>query len=258
MSISVIIPAYKAPEALEVCLESAIKGQDHANQIIVVVDGFYELNAKVLEKYSNDIEVLDLETNQGLQKATNLGVYNAKFDKILIVNDDNVFPQHWDTALLASYDENAVIAPNQIEPFPSMFKQFNIKNLGRDPEIFNLEEFWKYEKSLSRDFREEAGSTLPIFMSKKNYMQVGGWDESYPGAWVVDWDFFLKCELSGMKMIRTYSCHFYHFVSVGTESTPTEKQVKQQREYSCHVYFQYKWGQPAQHNPVNNSKMLRI
>ena len=89
-------------------------------------------------------------------------------------------------------------------------------------------------------------------------MQAGGWDEAYPGAWVVDWDFFLKCELSGMKMIRTYSCHFYHFVSVGTESTPAEKQVKQQREHNCHVYFQYKWGQPAQHNPVNNSKMLRI
>jgi cellulose synthase/poly-beta-1,6-N-acetylglucosamine synthase-like glycosyltransferase len=50
MSISVIIPAYKAPEALDVCLKSAIKGQDHANQIIVVVDGFYELNAKVLDK----------------------------------------------------------------------------------------------------------------------------------------------------------------------------------------------------------------
>jgi glycosyltransferase involved in cell wall biosynthesis len=256
--ISVVIPTYKEPEALNICLNSAIKGQYYKNQIIVVVDGFYEINKDVLDKYKDDIQVLDLEENTGLCKATNLGVYNAKYDKILIVNDDNVFPQHWDTALLASYDENAVVAPNQIEPLPSMFKQFDIKNLGRDPKTFNLEEFWKYEGGLSRDSREETGSTLPIFMSKRNYMQVGGWDEAYPGAWVVDWDFFLKCELSGMKMIRTYSCHFYHFVSVGTESTPAEKQVKQQREHNCHVYFQYKWGQPAQHNPVNNSKMLRI
>ena len=43
--ISVIIPTYKAPEALEVCLHSATVNQSHANQIIVVVDGFYDLNS---------------------------------------------------------------------------------------------------------------------------------------------------------------------------------------------------------------------
>ncbi len=32
----------------------------------------------------------------------------------------------------------------------------------------------------------------------------GGFDESYPGPWVVDWEFFLKCRLNGMKMLRTY------------------------------------------------------
>jgi glycosyltransferase involved in cell wall biosynthesis len=36
--ISVIIPTYKSPDALDLCLESAIKGQNKENQIIVVVD----------------------------------------------------------------------------------------------------------------------------------------------------------------------------------------------------------------------------
>ena len=255
--ISVIIPTYKEPEVLDLCLRSAIEGQYHNNQIIVVVDGFYEINKDVLDKYKDDIQILDLGENAGLCRATNLGVYNAEFDKILIVNDDNVFPKHWDVGLLGAYVDNAVISPNQIEPTPSMFKQFWIKDLGRDPKTFDLTSFWNYESTLPKKPNEETGSTLPIFMSKTDYMRVGGWDESYPGAWVVDWDFFLKCELSGMKMIRTYSCHFYHFVSVGTESTPTEKQVKQQKEQACHEYFNYKWGQPAQHNPINNSKLLK-
>ncbi len=43
--ISVIIPTYKSPEALELCLQSAIEGQQNKNQIIVVVDGFYEYSA---------------------------------------------------------------------------------------------------------------------------------------------------------------------------------------------------------------------
>lgn len=256
--ISVIIPTYKEPEVLDVCLKSAIKGQIHNNQIIVVVDGFYEINREVLEKYRDFIQILDLEENMGLTRATNLGVYNASFDKLLIVNDDNVFPKGWDKSLIESYREGACIAPNQIEPIDSVFKQFNIKNLGRDPKTFNLEEFWEYENKLKEHRLESTGSTLPIFISRKDYMKVGGWDEAYPGAWVVDWDFFLKCELANLKMLRTYHCHFYHFVSIGTELTSEEKQNKAIKEQACHEYFKYKWGQYAQHNPETNSKLIKL
>lgn len=254
--ISVIIPTYKEPEALDLCLRSAIEGQINKNQIIVVVDGFYDLNKSVLEKYSEHIDILNLEENIGLSRATNLGVYNAQYDKVLIVNDDNVFPTNWDIELERIYEPNSVISPNQIEPIPSMFNQFVIENLGRDPQIFDLKKFWVYEIKKQFYKKEETGSTLPIFMSKLDYLKVGGWDESYPGAWVVDWDFFLKCKLSGMKMIRIYNIHFYHFVSLGTELTPEEKLNKQQKELLCHEYAQYKWGTNIKHNPINNEKYL--
>jgi GT2 family glycosyltransferase len=92
MKISVIIPTYKSPTHLDLCLRSAIEGQKNQNQIIVVVDGFYDLNKEVLDKWREHIQILNLEENVGLCRGTNLGVYNAKFNKILIVNDDNVFP----------------------------------------------------------------------------------------------------------------------------------------------------------------------
>lgn len=254
--ISVIIPTYKEPEVLDLCLRSAIEGQINKNQIIVVIDGFYDLNKSVLEKYSEHIDVLNLEENIGLPRATNLGVYNAQYDKILIVNDDNVFPVNWDIELERIYEPNSVISPNQIEPIPSMFNQFVIENLGRDPQTFDLKKFWIYEINKQFYKKEETGSTLPIFMSKLDYLKVGGWDESYPGAWVVDWDFFLKCKLSGMKMTRIYNVHFYHFVSLGTESTPEEKLNKQQKEQECHIYAKYKWGTNIKHNSINNDKYI--
>ena len=256
--ISVIIPTYKEPNVLDLCLKSLILGQKHQNQIIVVVDGFYEINKEIIEKYSKNISVLNLENNVDTPKATNLGVYNAYFDKILIVNDDNVFPYNWDVKLLDLFKENSVISPNQIEPIPSIFNQFIIENLGRDPKTFNLQQYWGFENKTSEKKLEPTGSTLPIFMAKKDYLMVGGMDESYPGGWVVDWDFFLKCELVGLEMLRSYNCHFYHFVSVGTESTPEEKQNKQLREKECHEYFKYKWGYYAQHNPKNNSKLIKV
>lgn len=254
--ISVIIPTYKSPEVLDLCLRSAIEGQVNKNQIIVVVDGFYDLNKDVLDKYKDHIDILNLEENVGLCRGTNLGVYNAQHDKILIVNDDNVFPFEWDQELLKDYTPNSVIAPNQIEPYPSMFAQFHIRDCGRDPKTFNLDSYWKYEESLRGHLMEEAGSTLPIFMSKLDYIRLGGWDENYEMGMVADWDFFLKCRLSGLKMLRSYSCHFYHFVSLSTTDTPEKQQKRQQSEQSGHEYARYKWGNYIKHNPKDNSKYL--
>jgi len=250
--ISVIIPTYKSPDLLDLCLRSCIEGQTQENQIIVVVDGFYELNKEVLEKYAKSIDILNLEQNVGLCRGTNLGVYNAKHDLILIVNDDNVFPAGWDKHLLESYQSNSVISPNQIEPRPSMFSQFMIRDLGTDPKTFDLEYFWAVEgDELFGPIEVDTGSTLPIFMSKTDYLRVGGWDENYEQGMVADWDFFLKCQLSGFNMLRTYRCHFYHFASVSVNG-----EKRRQAEIQGHEYAKYKWGSYIQHNPMNNLKFL--
>ena len=249
--ISIIIPTYKSPEMLDLCLKSAIEGQVNKNQIIVVVDGFYDINKEVLEKYAKSIDILTLDDNVGLCRATNLGVYNAKYELILIVNDDNVFPLGWDVELLKDYVPNAVISPNQIEPTPSMFKQFHIRDCGRDVKTFSLENYWKYEEPLRGLFPDETGSTLPIFMSKVDYLRVGGWDENYEQGMVADWDFFLKCQLSGLKMLRTYNAHFYHFASVSVNG-----EKRRNAEVQGHEYAKYKWGCYIKHNPTNNLKFL--
>jgi len=249
--ISVIIPTYKSPEVLDLCLQSAIEGQEKKNQIIVVVDGYYDINKEVLEKHSKSIDILNLEENVGLCRGTNFGVYNAKYDPILIVNDDNVFPLGWDTKLLSKFQKGWVFAPNQIEPNPSMFPQFNIKNLGRTVEEFDLKTFQEYEQTLSVDKTEFNGSTLPIFMSKDDYLIVNGWDENYSQGMVADWDFFLKCNKAGFQMVRTYNTHFYHFASISVNG-----EKRQQAEQEAHMWAMYKWGKPIQHNPKNNLKYL--
>jgi glycosyltransferase involved in cell wall biosynthesis len=249
--ISVIIPTYKEPETLDLCLRSAINGQRLNNQIIVVVDGFYEVNKEVLDRYKDSVEILVLEENVGLCRATNLGVYNAKFDKILIVNDDNVFPDVWDQVLLEEYKPGYVLAPNQIEPSPSIFRQFHIKDLGRDPKTFDLQTYWDYENSVREGKTEESGSTLPIFMNKYDYIRLGGWDENYEAGMVADWDFFLKCAISDLKMVRTYNCHFYHFASISTNG---EKRL--QAEQKGHEYAKYKWSSYIYSHPETNLKFI--
>ena len=164
--ISVIIPTYKEPEYLDLCLKSIFEGQTNKNEIIVVVDGFLELNKSILDKYP-DVKVLDLGTNQGLAVATNWGVYNATSKYILVVNDDNVFPLKWDVVLelyASDWKKGFVLSPNQIEPNPSMFKQFIIENLGKSPEEFDLEKFQKWEIQNKRYEHDYSGSTLPFLI----------------------------------------------------------------------------------------------
>jgi hypothetical protein len=136
-----------------------------------------------------------------------------------------------------------------------MFQQFEIKDMGRDPKTFDLEAFHDYTPIKEGWFCDETGSTFPFLINKYDYLKIGGFDESYPGPWVVDWEFFMKCKMSGMKMLRTYNCHFYHFVSLGTR-TPEKVIQNQQIEHQCHEYFYYKWGKTPHHDPVNNSKRL--
>ena len=254
--ISVVIPTYKEPEALDICLKSAINGQKNKNQIIVVVDGFFDLNKEVLEKYKEHIDVLNIEENVGMIRAMNLGHYNASHDLVFHVQDDNVFPEAWDQVLLEDYKPGYVLTPNQVEPTPSIFKQFNIKDLGRDPKTFNINNFWEYDFSIAEDIIEESGSTFPFLINKYDYLQIGGFDETYPGPWTVDWEFFLKCKLSGMEMMRTYNVHFYHFVSLGTAPTVEKQQEKRIKEIACAEYAQYKWGSPIYSHPETNIKFI--
>jgi hypothetical protein len=73
---------------------------------------------------------------------------------------------------------------------------------------------------------------------------------------VADFDFFLKCNLAGFKMKRTYNTHFYHFVSLSTNTTEEQKKIRRDTEIRCHEFAMFKWGKSIKHNPANNLKTL--
>jgi GT2 family glycosyltransferase len=252
--ISVIIPAFNRPQLLDLCLKSVTEGQVNKNQIIVVVDGNYDLLKDVLDKYESDIETLILETNQGAARATNLGVYKSVNKLILIAHDDMVFPKNWDERLEPQHQYGFVFSPNQIIPYQEMEKQFIIQNLGRAPHEFDLEEFYEFEEKQKTKLFSNDGSSFPIFISRIDYLKIGGLDENYPGNSMFDWEFFMKCRMVGLQMIRLNNTCFYHFGVVGTTWSKDELQEKLNIERKCRDYFKYKWKGNAYSDPDNNDK----
>ena len=107
----------------------------------------YDESKDILEKYKNDIKVLDLGHNQGMQQALNLGVINANNEKIFILNDDNVFCSEWDTVIEEELNEKNVLTINQIEPTGPGFYNFPVKDCWKNTDEFDYDFYIKYEKN---------------------------------------------------------------------------------------------------------------
>jgi glycosyltransferase involved in cell wall biosynthesis len=240
--ISLIIPSYRNPECLDICLRSAIEGQANKNEIIVVVDGYVNESQHILDKYKDNISVLPLEENQGMQMALNLGVYNASNERICIVNDDNVLSKGWDTTIIEDLKEKSVLTINQVEPTGPGIFEFPVKDFG-SIENFNYEAYLEYETTISKKETTPNGGIFPFAMWKMDYMIVGGFDTLYKSPFICDWDFFLKLELNGLLFERTHKSHFYHFGSSATKNGKEGEAFKATEGPAASTYI-YKWGTP--------------
>jgi glycosyltransferase involved in cell wall biosynthesis len=252
--ISAIIPTYRNPICLDICLDSALKGMSETTtEIICIVDGFVDESEEIISKYKGQVKFLKLDENCGMQRALNIGVMNASGDTIFIVNDDNVFPEQWDTLLhrQMQLDWVDIVTVNQIERTESIFG-FHVADYG-SPETFNYDAFVAGEKDFREDRFTTKGSIFPFAMSKRNYMMLGGFDEMYPSPFVCDWDFFLKCDLAGLESIRTYRLSMYHFGSVATKNS-AEADKFAEGELQAAGTFQYKWGFDPLVNPDDYSR----
>jgi len=254
--ISIIIPTYRNPKYLELCLKSCIEQQCNKNEIIVAVDGYIEESQEVLDRYKQHINILNLGQNQGMQSALNLGVMNATNEKIFIVNDDNVFCKDFDLVIEKELKEKSVLTLNQIEPTGPGIFNFPVKDFGRTPNEFDYEGFINHELSIKSDSLTLDGGIFPFAMYKKYYMAVGGFDTMYKSPFICDWDFFLKLDLIGLGFVRTHNAHLYHFGSAATKNGKEGEMFKATENPAAQV-FMYKWGIPPQlfennnHNPKN-------
>jgi glycosyltransferase involved in cell wall biosynthesis len=249
MSISVIIPSYRNPKYLDLCITALLENQVEKNEIIVVIDGFVKESQDVIDKYKNIVYFILFEDNQELPAALNTGVYNASNERILILNEDNVVGKGWDNYLGAlskfgSKDKPVVYTVNQVEPIQSIYN-FTIGDYGRDLETFDYQRWLKEEQQLRLVKETEAGNTWPAFFEKRLYMMVNGFDPLYGSGYVADWDFFLKLEMIGCEMRRTYATNIYHFISKSIKRIGIDYPANEKETFAREI-FRYKWG----FNPV--------
>ena len=251
--ITAIIPTYRNPVYLDLCLRSATENrQNEATEIVVIVDGYPQESEEVLAKYDG-ISVVTLDQNMGMQYALNIGVMNAKNEWVFIMNDDNVFGVEWDTSMWKAISaqkftildiENTCIQINQVEPTTSIF-DYVTKDLGKTAADFKYNDWLEFEQTLAQPEHYTAnGRLFPFLLTKKWYMIVGGFDTFYKSPFWCDCDFWLKLELTKqINFRRWHGCHLYHFGSVATKGRgDSDAQSFIRSESAAAKTFGYKWG----------------
>lgn len=253
--ISVILPTYRNPKYLDLCLQSLTEHQTNQNEIIAIIDGYVDENKEVMEKYPT-VSWLPFEENMGFQTAINYGVWNSSSEKIFVINDDNVFPHAWDIRIEETYHPNKIVTVNQIEPTgPGMFN-FPVVDCGQTVETFNMENFLAADKYLSKPLFTDDGNIFPFLMNKRWFMAVGGFDTYYNSPNLCDWDFFAKLELiPTVTYTRTHNTHVYHFGSVSTKKNAESHSFRERERFAMQQY-EYKWKEPPYNGP-NNTKHRR-
>jgi glycosyltransferase involved in cell wall biosynthesis len=244
-NVTAVIPCYKNPTYLDLCLRSAVEGRvDKYNKILVVLDGFTEMFTDIVAKYKSEVEFYGFDENMGMQAALNHGVQMAPTEYIFILNDDNVFGKAWDTKLAKHLKYRLVVTANQVEPDQSMFN-FVTRNFGRTVETFHYDAWIQFEESWSSHKNSKIitadGCIFPFAMSKREYLAAGGFDTYYNSPNVCDWDFFLKLQLNGFYFCRIHDVNLYHFGSVITKKG-TEASTFSIRQQMASEQFYQKWG----------------
>ena len=108
MKISIIIPVFNAESYIERCINSVIS-QTHQNwELILINDGSTDRSLQLCEKYQNidnRIKVFN-KVNEGVSKARNFGINQAKSEYLTFVDSDDYIEQNFLTTLIsnAAYD----------------------------------------------------------------------------------------------------------------------------------------------------------
>jgi len=256
-NVTLIIPSYRNPKYLDLCLKSAVENRvDPKNEIVVILDGYVEENRDVITLYEDAVDFIELEENQGMQTALNYGVMQATTPYVFIINDDNVMPKEWDARLMKDVlvmGDKFSLTVDQIEPTgPGMFK-FPVHDLGQDVDSFDYKAWLEYEYSTKQTMVAGDGRIFPFVMKKKYYLACGGFDTFYDSPNICDWDFFLKLELLGFSFPRTRALRLYHFGSVATKKNAESTQFTE-RERHAYEMYNWKWG-ALPYNGNQNTKI---
>lgn len=208
--ISVIIPCFNYGRFLHEAINSVIN-QTYKNwEIIIVDDGSTdEFTLSLLNElnYERFIRVLFIE-NGGPSKARNIGIKEAHGEIILPLDaDDKIHPDYMSSAVELFKDKSDL-------GIVYCRANFFGKKSGE----------WKLPKYKFPDILLGNCIFVTSFFYKKDWISVGGFDETYLDEWE-DYDFWLKIIALGRNVYQIDKVLFYYRKGHESRAVKKEKEL---------------------------------
>jgi len=187
--ITVITATYNRAYVLWRSIQSVLS-QTYPFFELLIIDDASSDDTEKLMKYFKDprIKYFKLKKNKGASFARNYGLKKAKANLISYLDSDNVWHSEFLESMVKAYEKN----PNKILIFSK--KNYRLILVDEDDKEINLrDEFTNADKyfDLKRLWqRKIIIDTNTMCHSKKEIMDLGGWDENL--SFWEDWELSLR------------------------------------------------------------------
>ena len=248
-NISIIIPSLDFNN-LNRCLYFINKNSNYKHEVLVHLNYCKKEQFEEIKnwKFNNldDVHVQYSEQNLGISIPTNNLVKKAKYSHILYLNDDEFVFYGWDFILYRYIEkmdniDNKLFTFRRIERIDSNKNNIKYSGLSIDISEENLEkELDNAEKyvGISYDNVSLRKSVVPFFVSKKIFLELGGYDDKlYPGGGTdshFGYEFVKKYGID--NLIFLHGVLVYHFSKRrGTENNNIPLMKSKVNEYTMFI-----------------------
>lgn len=196
--VSIIIPTFNSEETIANLLDSILSSDlREESEIIVVDDASNDRTVELVKHYP--VKLIINDKKQGSAKARNLGVSNAKGEKIIFFDSDIVINPDTLSKLIKSFksvsEQGTLIGIYAIQPL----------NKGFAPEYKALLDYNHWRQVDSN--RVTSFEPRCAIIRKETFVEFGGFNEKIKGADVEDYEF-------GYRLLKKYNIYLDKSIQV--------------------------------------------
>lgn len=240
--ISIIVPSYNGAELLKKYLPDLIlecENYEGETEIIIVDDGSTDPECDEIAALSPGIKIIKKEKNEGFAKSANLGVLQAKYPYIFLLNNDTEVSEGILEKLIYPFSDKNVFAVqcNIVSNDEDNAVYINKFNVGWGGVSYSYEKYYGKRKIVPVGFASGGASVF----DKNKFISLGLFDERFLPFYFEDLDISFKAGLFGYKIYLASEANVYHFYPGSTTNkyfNKHERNLFHKRNY-FHFIFKY-------------------
>ncbi|SHE37334.1 Glycosyl transferase family 2 [Mariniphaga anaerophila] len=215
-TVSVIVPCYNDGIYLEEAVKSVLASTYPNVEAVIVNDGSTdntnEIGKKLQQQFSN-VKYIE-KKNEGLPKARNMGIAEAKGDLILPLDaDDKISKDYISEAVhLFEQDRN-----NQLK-----LVYCNAQFFGKKQGEWKLKDF-----SLKKIAKDNMIFCSAVYR-KEDWAKIGGYSPEMLGGWE-DWEFWISMLKNGGDVVRLPITGFFYRIKENSMRKGMTKKLKSEK-----------------------------